>query len=211
MLKPSLVSKLFFIGLLLLTACAAEKDSEPLPVLGPMELVQASDGSIDTLFAPYPWFAFEDQQGLVVNPDSLAGQVLLVDFFFSTCPTICKDLLSSLQQVYAAHGNNPGLRILSHSVDGTYDTQEVLAAYAQAAGTTNRNWLFLRGDEAEIYNIAKTAYLSYVAVDSTAPGGFLHSGHLILLDPDRKIRGVYDGTSADEVARLLLDLPKLLN
>jgi protein SCO1/2 len=71
--------------------------------------------------------------------------------------------------------------------------------------------LFLRGDEAEIYNIAKTAYLSYVAVDSTAPGGFLHSGHLILLDQDRKIRGVYDGTSADEVARLLLDLPKLLN
>lgn len=211
MLKRSLVSRLFFAGWLLLTACAAEKDSEPLPVLGPMELVQASDGSIDTLFAPYPWFAFEDQQGLVVNPDSLVGQVLLVDFFFSTCPSICKDLLSSLQQVHAAHGNDPRLRILSHSVDGTYDTQEVLAAYAQVAGATNRNWLFLRGDEAEIYNIAKTAYLSYVAVDSTAPGGFLHSGHLILLDPDRKIRGVYDGTAAAEVARLLRDLPKLLN
>lgn len=209
--KPSLVNKILLAGCWLLAACGAEKAAEPLPVLGPMELVQASDGSIDTLFTPYPWFAFEDQQGLVVNPDSLTGQVLLVDFFFSTCPTICKDLLSSLQKVYAVHGNNPQLRILSHSVDGTYDTREVLAAYAENAGATNRNWLFLRGDEAEVYNIAKTAYLSYVAVDSTAPGGFLHSGHLILLDVNRKIRGVYDGTSAEEVARLLQDLPNLLN
>jgi len=209
--KHSLVNKALLVVGLLLTACGQQNATEPLPILGPMELVQASDGSIDTIFTPYPWFAFEDQQGLVVNPDSLTGQVLLVDFFFSTCPTICKDLLSSLQQVHAIHGGNNQLRLLSHSVDSYYDTQKVLADYAQKAGVTNRNWLFLRGEEAEIYNIAKTAYLSYVATDSTAPGGFLHSGHLILLDPNRKIRGVYDGTSSEEVARLLQDLPKLLN
>lgn len=198
------------LGLGLLLACQSATQPRELPVLGPLELRANAEGGVDTLFLPYPWFSFEDQYGGIVNPDSLAGQVLVVDFFFSSCPTICKDLRSSLERVYAAFGEDGRVRILSHTVDPQFDTREVLAAYAAASGVANRNWLFLRGPEEEIYQIAKQAYLSYVAVDSTAPGGFLHSGHLILLDADKKIRGVYDGTSDEETAQLLKDLPILL-
>lgn len=195
---------------LLLLGCTVTPPPERLPILGPMEVVSQADGTTDTLFTPYPWFAFEDQQGLMITPDSLENQVLLVDFFFTSCPTICKDLLSSLRQVYQQFGNDPALRILSHSVDPEYDTPEVLAAYAEAAGVKNRNWLFLRGDADEIYRIAKLAYLSYAMPDASAPGGFMHSGHLILLDRDKKIRGVYDGTEKAELSRLLRELHVLL-
>jgi protein SCO1 len=198
------------LGLWLLLACQSATQPRVLPVLGPMELQTKAEGGIDTVFLPYPWFAFEDQYGALVNPDSLTGQVLVVDFFFSSCPTICKDLRTSLERVYAVFGEDRRVRILSHTVDPEFDTQEVLAEYAQSSGVKNRNWLFLRGPEEEIYQIAKQAYLSYVASDSTAPGGFLHSGHLVLLDADKKIRGVYDGTSAEETDQLLKDLPILL-
>lgn len=193
-----------------LLGCAPQEAAE-LPVLGPMTLETRADGGTDTLFHPYPWFVFEDHFGLPLNPDSLAGQVLLVDFFFSTCPTICKDLTASMAAVHAAFGQDERLRLLSHSVDPDYDTKVVLAAYAKKAGASNKNWLFVRGDQEEMYQLAKQAYLSYVAEDSTAPGGFLHSGHLILMDTARKIRGVYDGTSPEDVSRLIQDLPKLLN
>lgn len=209
---PKVCSRNSFLLFLALSVVGCGTSEEPqLPVLGPMSVSVGADGATDTLFHPYPWFVFEDHQGLSLNPDSLEGQVLLVDFFFSTCPTICKDLTASMAEVHAAFGRDARLRLLSHSVDPAYDTQPILAAYAKNAGAQNRNWLFVRGDQAEMYRIAKQAYLSYVSEDSTAPGGFLHSGHLILMDPNRKIRGVYDGTSRDEVARLLQDLPKLLN
>lgn len=202
---------LLLAGLLSLLACeSAEKQADSLPILGPMELVTAADGSVDTLFYPFPDFVLEDQYGLVVTPDSLENQILVVDFFFSSCPTICKDLLRNMRRVNEKFGSNQGLRLLSHTVDPRYDTREVLAQYAQQAGAQGRSWLFLRGEEEVIYHLAQKAYLSHAQADSMAPGGFLHSGHIILLDPQKRIRGVFDGTDDGQVPALLAAIEQLL-
>lgn len=208
--KVCLSNSILFLLAVIMVSCGSSDDEPQLPVLGPMSLENRADGGTDTLFHPFPWFAFEDQYGAILNPDSLHGQILLVDFFFSTCPTICKDLTASMAAVHKAFGTDGRLRLISHSVDPSYDTREVLAAYAQKAGVQNRNWLFVRGEQEEMYNLAKQAYLSYVSEDSSAPGGFLHSGHLILLDQTKRIRGVYDGTNTEEVQQLITDIPKLL-
>ncbi len=201
---------LLLLGLLLGVGCGSAPSPERLPVLGPMELVTAADGSIDTVFYPYPAYELTDQYGLPFTPDSLHKQVLVVDFFFSSCPTICKDLLRNMRGVHAAYGNDHRVRLLSHSVDPTYDTPEVLAAYAQSAGVTGRNWLFLTGDTEVIYSLAQRAYLSHAQADSSAPGGYLHSGHIILVDSNKRIRGVYDGTDDAQLPLLKQDIARLL-
>jgi protein SCO1 len=179
---------------------------EKLPYLG--RVLLSAEG--DTLPLAPPQFELLDQYGVWVNTDSVRGQVLLVDFFFSSCPSICKDMLRNLRKVYAVYGQDMRLRIVSHSIDPQYDTPDVLAAYAQSAGVHNRNWLFLTGDETQIYRLALQDYMSQAAADSLAPGGFIHSGHLLLLDRQFIIRGIYDGTNDEEAARLLRELPLLL-
>lgn len=204
-------SLLLLLGSCLLLACQQPRQSERLPVLGPMELVTKADGSTDTVFYPFPDFALEDQFGLPVTPDSLQGQVLVVDFFFSSCPTICKDLLRNMRRVNEKFAQNDRVRLLSHSVDPVYDTREVLADYAQKAGAQGRNWLFLRGEEEVIYGLAQKAYLSHVQADSAAPGGYIHSGHIILLDAKKRIRGVYDGTDDTQLPALVAGIESLLS
>lgn len=191
-------------------ACERTTPSEGLPVLGPMELVTKADGSVDTVFYPYPSFELEDQYGKTITPDSLTNQVLVVDFFFSSCPTICKDLLRNMRQVNEEFAAESRVRLLSHTVDPEFDTREVLADYAKKAGAEGRNWLFLRGSEEVIYGLAQKAYLSHAQADSAAPGGYIHSGHIILLDTNKRIRGVYDGTDESQLPALFSGIRSLL-
>jgi len=176
-----------------------------------MELSPATNGAYDTTFFDYPDYNWLDQDSLPFNPDSLQNQVFLVDFFFTSCPSICIDMQRELKRVYAAFGERNDFRIVSHTIDPDFDRPSRLKAYAAHSGVTNRNWLFINGPADEVYRVAQKAYLSLAAQDSTAPGGFLHSGTFILLDTDKRIRGVYDGTSAADVDRLLQELPLLLN
>jgi len=201
------LSSLLFI---FVSSCDSPTKHKRLPILGPMELGASTNGGYDTTFFEYPEYRWLDQDSLPFIPDSLNNQVFLVDFFFSSCPTICIDMQRELKRVYAAFGENPAFRIVSHTIDPDYDTPERLKSYANQSGVNNRNWLFVNGPSEEVYRVAQQAYLSLAAKDSTAPGGFLHSGTFILLDPQKKIRGVYDGTSPEDVDRLLQELPLLL-
>ncbi len=201
------LSNFFWVGLL---ACESPQGDSQLPVLGPMELTANTSGGYDTTYFDYPDYQWIDQDSLPFTPDSLAGQVFLVDFFFTSCPTICIDMRSELMRVYKQFGENQDFRIVSHTIDSEYDRPSVLKNYAEYCGVANRNWLFVNGPESEVYQVAKQAYLSLASRDSTAAGGFLHSGTFILLDKQKRIRGVYDGTSAPEVDRLIEELPLLL-
>ena len=195
--------------------------SDALPILGPMKLVPNDAGGLDTVFMSLPELVLEDQTGQPFHSDSLRGQIRVVDFFFASCPGICVDMGANMARIYAnqrVHQDSvqgvkagPGLRFLSYTIDPNRDTREVLADYAVRHGVPaqSRDWLFLRGDEASIHRLAEQYYLLSAGVDSTAPGGFLHSGQFLLLDPKGRIRGLYDGTSADECKVLERDLDAL--
>lgn len=200
---------------------ALKEDASGLPVLGPMETVTGADGTNRILMRKMPRFALEDHYGNPFSEDSMRGQVVVVDFFFASCPGICIDMSQNLSRIYrertkdaAGHGSRnqePALRLVSYTIDPERDTREVLAAYAAQHGVLppDRTWLFVRGLEKDIHRLAEQYYLLSAGADSTAPGGFLHSGQFLLLDPLGRIRGLYDGTNQAECAVLLRDLRKL--
>lgn len=189
--------------------CTPSNTSEaekPLPKLGNWYL----EGQ-DTVYHQIADFEFINQLGDTISSKTVEGKVYVADFFFTTCPTICPIMKKEMLRVYEKFDSNPDFLILSHSIDPTYDTQEVLRDYSQKLGIEDAStWNFLTGDQEKIFEIGQTSYLATAMADQAEPGGFLHSGAFILVDQEGHIRGVYDGTKADQVDRLINDIPKLL-
>jgi protein SCO1/2 len=201
---------LFFVSLVAIAtwSCGSsiEIKESPLPKLGNFYL----EGQ-DTVYHQIADFEFFNQMGDNISSNTVKGKVYVADFFFTSCPTICPIMKKEMLRVYEKYDGNPEFLILSHSIDPTYDTQEVLRDYSKKLGIEDAStWNFLTGDQEKIFEIGQTSYLTTAMADQAEPGGFLHSGAFILVDQEGHIRGVYDGTKADQVDRLLADIPKLL-
>ena len=197
----------FLIGF----ACKTESEntvSAELPILGERYV----DDNRDTVYHQIADFAFVNQVGDTISNEDVAGKIYVADFFFTTCPTICPIMKKEMLRVYEKFNDQPNFMILSHSIDPTHDTQEVLKDYAEKLGVEDASsWNFLTGDQEKIFEIGQTSYLTTAMADQMEPGGFLHSGAFLLVDGNGRIRGVYDGTKSDQVDRLISDIPKLLN
>jgi len=115
----------------------------------------------------------------------------------------------NLLKVYEKYKDDEQVAFLSHSIDFKYDTPSVLKSYAEKLGVTNKQWQFVTGDKKAIYGIADK-YLVYTKEDENAPGGYDHQSYLVLIDPQKRIRGAYDGTNDEQVAQLFVDLEILL-
>jgi protein SCO1/2 len=99
--------------------------------------------------------------------------------------------------------------LLSHTIDPEYDTVALLRDFANRLGVESNKWHFVTGEKDVIYKIAQTSYFATALEDKTEPDGFIHSGAFLLIDPERRIRGKYDGTKEDDVNRLLADIRRL--
>ncbi|TPE41043.1 SCO family protein [Pontibacter mangrovi] len=184
-----------------------------LPIYGEREPVERTvDGKTvtDTIYHQIPDFAFVDQDSQRVTQETVAGKIYVTDFFFTTCPTICPKMKSQMLRVYEAYKENPDVLLLSHSIDPTHDTVAVLRDYADRLGIETQKWHLLTGDKDSIYDMAMQ-YLVPAQADGGAEGGFTHGGHFILMDGQRRIRGIYDGTKPESVDKLIDDIPLLLN
>lgn len=188
--------------------------SEPLPYLGNWHVESKEiDGRTiqDTVYHKIADFSFINQLGDTISNADVSEKVYVADFFFTTCPTICPIMKKEMIRIFELFKDNPEFLILSHSIDPIHDTEEVLKDYATKLGIEDsRTWNFLTGDQEKIFEIGQTSYLTTAMADQNEAGGFLHSGAFVLVDQQGRIRGVYDGTKADQVDRLIQDLPKLL-
>ena len=200
-------------GLLLIWAvgCKPAGESETsnleLPILGERYV----DDNQDTVYHTIAQFSFVNQVGDTISNADVSGKVYVADFFFTTCPTICPVMKKEMLRVHEKFKDNPNFKILSHSIEPTHDTQEVLKDYAEKLGITDAStWNFLTGDQEKIFEMGQTSYLTTAMADQMEPGGFLHSGAFLLIDQQGRIRGVYDGTKSDQVDRLINDIPKIL-
>lgn len=155
-------------------------------------------------------FGFVNQDSQYVSPESFAGKVYVTDFFFSTCPTICPKMKEQMLTLYKAFEGRDDFSLLSHTIDTKHDTVEVLRDYAARLGVRAPLWHFVTGKKEEIYDMAGH-YMVSALEDKNAPGGYIHSGSLILVDKEKQIRGYYDGTKPEEARRLIADVKKLLN
>lgn len=191
--------------LAVLTSCAQPVDTNPLPILGFKSVAPQGD----TLYHVIPDFNFTDQEGKGVSQEDLTGKIYVADFFFTSCPSICPKMKAQMVRLHDEFLSDDRVMLLSHSIDPEHDSVAVLRAYADALGVNPKRWRMLTGDKTNIYAQAEK-YLVSVGEDETAPGGYIHGGHFILVDPQHRIRGYYDGTLTEDVDQLMIDMQKLL-
>ena len=196
--------------LLLLASC---QSTDRLPILGQKELITKTVNGktvTDSVEHSIPDFQFVSQDGDTVSARTMAGKIYVADFFFTTCPTICPKMKTQLKRVYDRFKGNPNVMLLSHTIDPTHDSVAVLREFAQSLGVEGKQWLFVTGDKEKIYDIGQNSYMVSAAEDASAPGGVVHSGAFILVDTKKHIRGIYDGTTAEGVDKLMADMDKVL-
>jgi protein SCO1 len=185
------------------------------------EMVHNADGtiSIDTIYYPIPKFSFINQDGQVVTHRIAEGKVVVSDFFFTHCKSICPVISSQmarLQVLVEKEGLSDKVIFLSHSVDPVQDRPDTLKNYAKNLGADLKNWQFLTVDTANfdpsyVFDLAQDGYYLTAFPSDTAEGGIFHTDQLALLDKTLRIRGYYDGMSTAGVDKLFNDLKILLN
>ncbi|KAA0992258.1 SCO family protein [Dyadobacter aurulentus] len=194
---------------LMIGACKHKK----LPILGePDIVVKIVDGKKTevTEYPKIPDYAFINHKNQVFTQKQMEGKIYVADFFFTTCPTICPVMKSNMLTVVERFKDNPEISILSHTIDPEHDTPAVLGKYAEDLGLKGDMWQFVTGDREKIYEIGQKHYLVSAMADPDAPGGFIHSGSFVLVDKNKYVRGIYDGTSSESTARLIADMAVLL-
>ncbi|WP_396191796.1 SCO family protein [Flavobacterium sp.] len=194
---------IWFLFLLITIGCSQKP--KRLPFLG-NPIIKGND----TLYPKIKDFSFIDQDSIVVTNKTFENKIYVADFIFLSCPTICPKMHTELSSVYNIYKNNPNILFLSHTIDPEHDTIERLKAYTKSNKISNK-WHFVTGNRDSIYSIATKSYFATAYKDSKEPGGYVHSGGFLLIDKNRHIRGVYDGTNPEETKRLIRDIKVLLS
>ena len=198
-----------------------EKNIEPLPYL----LMNNERKKV-------PEFNFVNQNGELVSNNDYIGKVYIVEFFFTTCTTICPVMNTNLIHIQNSFTKFSDFGIASFSINPEYDTVDILNQYANENGIININWNLMTGDRSEIYKLANDGFNLYTAASSDFIDGFEHSGYFALIDKQGFIRCrndefgnpkiYYKGSvnymdkldsngEAEEITILKEDLLKLLN
>lgn len=167
-----------------------------------------------------PDFEFVNQDGQTITNADYAGKVYVVEFFFTTCPSICPIMNQNMVKVQNEFYGNPGLGIASFSINPEYDTPDILKEYASSYKITNPNWHLLTGDKQAIFKLANEGFNLYVGEAPEVEGGFEHSGFFALIDQQGQIRSrfdendnpiiYYDGLEEEGIQMLMEDIKNLL-
>lgn len=139
-----------------------------------------------------PDFKFVNQDGDTITNKDYLGKVYVVEFFFTTCPSICPIMSENLVHIQNKLKGNENFGIVSITIDPEHDTPQVLKEYAEEHKVTNPNWNFLTGDRKVIYDMANLGFGIFADEDETVPGGFAHSGLFALIDKKGYVRSRED-------------------
>lgn len=167
-----------------------------------------------------PEFSFTNQNKKTITNQSYDNKVYIVEFFFTTCPSICPIMNKNMVKIQDHFFGNPNLGIASLTIDPIKDTPEVLKEYAIQYKITNPNWNLLTGNKETIYKFANNGFNLYVGENPEVGGGFEHSGFFALVDKEGNIRSrfdeqgnpiiYYNGLGDDGVKMLKEDIKLLL-
>ncbi|WP_233219267.1 SCO family protein [Adhaeribacter arboris] len=165
----------------------------------------------DTVFQKIPDFRFVSQEGKTVTQTNLNGGVYVANFFFASCQDVCKKMSAQMVRVNEAFRNTPQVKLISYTVDPERDSVSVLKRYAEMYQADPAKWLFVTGPKKQLYTLAQNGYkVSAMQAPGTIPN-FIHSEKLILVDKEKHVRGIYDGTDPQEVDRLITEITVLLH
>lgn len=207
-LKISVVLLIFGGGLI--ASYFILKPPPRLPIYNPSQLDRRLvDESIQRQGRGHRILPFElvNQFGDTISEKDVEGKILIADFFFTSCPGICKDMAIQKRRLQEVFRSDDNIVLLSHSVTPLADSVEVMAAYGELQGAIKDKWHLLTGDKPQIYSLARKSY--FAIMDEGGNGDeddFIHTENFVLVDPDKRIRGFYDGTSESETDQLIEDI-----
>ncbi len=209
----------FIVGILFIISCAENKpqDKQEIklpyynsPEFTPQFITSATEAQ-QKITHTISAFAMTDQNGKQITQKDIENKIHVANFIFTRCGSICPVMTKHMKLVDDAFKNNPNVVILSYSVTPWMDSVPRLKQYAENNAITSTNWHLLTGNKGEIYKLARQSYFAEedlgFSKDST---DFLHTEHMLLVDRNKKIRGIYNGTLQLEAEQLVKDIKTLL-
>jgi protein SCO1/2 len=187
----------------------------PLPIYGEKTLaktfkIKRRKQVPDTIYHVIRDFKFLNQNSDSVSFPADSNQITVVNFFSTRCPSYCEKMNKEMARVAKVYNKNRLMRFISISVDPEFDSPNVLAEYSKPFIADNNKWDFIAGDKQLTFSIIKDDFLVDVIQDTSKNSTIIHSPMLILLDPQKRIRGYYDISRGPEQTNILIDEIKLL-
>lgn len=185
---------------------------ERLPIYQPAmvnyELVDSSLQHVKKYHKIAP-FSLTNQNGATITQKAYENKIYVADFFFTTCPTICPKMTANMGLLQEALKENDQVGLLSFSVTPQIDSVAQLKKYALEKGVIDSKWNLLTGDKKQIYELARKSYLAVKNDGDVGPHDMIHTENFVLVDPEKRIRGFYDGTDTVAMETLLSDIELL--
>lgn len=164
----------------------------------------------DTIWHQVKNISFTNQLGKKVSLDELHGKILVINFFFTKCPSICPGLAKNMKKLQDSFVKNADIvQFITISVDPENDSVPALRKFADRFNVNHDSWWFVTGDKAEIYDFALKELKASVA-DSNVDTAFIHTENFFLLDSNRVVRGWYNGFDTAKQSMLAMDIPTLM-
>lgn len=156
-------------------------------------------------------FSLQNQLGHFITKDSLDGFIYVANFIFTTCPGICPKMVNNLLLLQDSFAANPSIKLVSFSVMPWVDSVSRLKTYGESHGINPAKWYLLTGSKERIYKLGRQSYFSEkqpgLQKDSSE---FLHTESMLLVDSKGRIRGIYNATQPEDIARVKYDIELLL-
>lgn len=187
----------------------------PLPIMGPKRVAATYHTRRgvkipDTVYHTIGSFKLVNQEADTIKFPADTVQLTVVNFFFTRCPSFCGNMNHEMERVAREFERNNLVKFISVSVDPDYDTSPVLNQYAKRYHFRPGQWQFLTGSQQEIFKLAKQDFLVDAVRDTTQAANIIHSPMLILVDPERRIRGYYDSGAKEQVDKLIDEIKVLI-
>jgi protein SCO1/2 len=164
----------------------------------------------DTIWHKVKNIEFTNQLGKKVSLDDLKGRILVIDFFFTRCPSICPGLARSMKRLQDSFLKNDSIvQFISISVDPEHDSVPQLRKFADRYGANHDTWWFVTGDKKAIYDFALNELKAGLA-DTEVDTAFIHTPNFFLLDSNRVVRGWFNGFDTVKQEELVRDIPLLM-
>ena len=189
---------------LIITGCTK---IDKLPILGELSTDPLTGKSS---YYQTPEFQLKNQFNDQVTHLDFENKIQVVDFFFTSCPTICPKMTTHLKLVEKAFEKADEVAIVSYSIDFKNDSPEKLKQYSENYKINNNKWTFLTGDNDAVFELSKDYKVLAFDDGTGSQKNIIHDGTFVLVDGKRRIRGYYDGLSVKDTKRLILDINKLI-
>jgi protein SCO1/2 len=216
------MKRIFFLGLLLLVCIPVAYyftrsiKEKPLPIINPIDVNEEMvDPELLRLGLGHHIgsFSFQNQDGKTISTQDMKGNIAVVEYFFTTCKSICPIMNQQMQRVNKAFKGENDLQIFSFTVDPETDDVAQMKKYANRHQATSGKWHFLTGKKEDLYALARKSFFVLKPAEAQnlgdAGSDFIHTNNFVLVDKQLRIRGYYDGTSVKEVNQLILDIKRL--